>query len=73
MTTTNPFRERPPAKKRVINASVTGEQAEAFDALQAALGLTTAGAVIKLALAELADRVASGDFVAPVPTVDAEE
>jgi hypothetical protein len=66
MPTTNPFRDRPPAKKRIINASVTAEQAEAFDALQSALGLASAGAVIKLALAELADRVASGEFAAPV-------
>lgn len=55
--TENPWEPRPPAKKRVITVSVTKEQDTAFEALKAALGHDSDGAVIKQALRELHDRV----------------
>lgn len=52
----NPFRPSEPAKKRIINLSVTAAQMDAVDSLQQSLSLESRSAVLKHALAELIDR-----------------
>ena len=47
----NPFRQRPPFKKRIVNVSLTDEQFEAFTELQRLGGYDSAGALIKTLLA----------------------
>lgn len=52
----NPFAEREPAKKRIISASLTADQREAFDQLKDRTHTVTDGAMIKKALSEMIDR-----------------
>lgn len=65
----NPFGERPPAKKRIITASITAEQRAAFDKLKQATGIETDGALIKKALAEMIDRYNGSSRVDPPDTI----
>ncbi|MGN7969003.1 hypothetical protein [Microbacterium sp. 22296] len=51
------FDEREPFKKRVVTASLTGEQRQEFDQIKTALGITSDGALIKRALADLSRTV----------------
>ena len=53
MSTSNPFVERQPAKKRVITVSVTAEQDSEFEAMKRYFNKSTDGALIKLALEDL--------------------
>lgn len=53
----NPFRERPAAqKKRIVSASLNDAQGDVLDALQTKLGVATGAAVVKIALADLAEK-----------------
>ena len=52
----NPFSERPPFKKRLVNVSLTEAQHEAFLKLQSDLGCAGSGALIKRLLREEIDR-----------------
>ncbi len=47
------FDEREPFKKRIVSASLTAEQRAEFDAMKARLSITSDGALIKRALADL--------------------
>lgn len=50
MSRSNPFSKREPAKKRLINVSVTQEQFEAFEEMKKFYGIETSGEMIKKAL-----------------------
>jgi hypothetical protein len=55
--TNNVFAEKPPFKKRIITASLTREQSQAFQALKERTRTVTDGAMIKKALEHYIDHV----------------
>lgn len=62
------FDERPPFKKRIVTASLTEEQRAEFDQMKARLNLTSDGALIKRALADLSHSL-SNEPTDPGPVV----
>ena len=72
------FDERKTFKKRVITASITAKQRVEFDLIKRALGITSDGALIKKALADLSAATPLGtapltpEFVFPVQEPDPE-
>lgn len=62
----NPFRERPAvSKKRIVSASLNDAQGELLDALQEKLGVATGAAVVKIALADLAEKELPETYAPP--------